>query len=68
MASFDVERVRRLISFMKMRNVIHKGSRRFIEDADASGLQPAVVIEVLRIGSFLHDMEREGELRNVPGW
>lgn len=53
---------------MKIRNVIHKGLRRFIEDDDGSGLQPAVVTKVQRIVSFLQDMEREEELRTVPGW
>lgn len=53
---------------MKIRNVIHKGLRRFIELDDESGLQPAVVAKVRRIVSFLQDMEREDELRTVPGW
>jgi len=42
--------------------------RRFIEEADASGLQPAVVAKVQRIVSFLQDMEQEEELRTVPSW
>lgn len=53
---------------MKIRNVIHKGLRRFIEDDDASGLQPAVVVKVQRIVSFLQDMADEDELRTVPSW
>lgn len=53
---------------MKIRNVIHKGLRRFIEEDDASGLQPAVVAKVQRIVSFLQDMEQEEELRTVPSW
>ena len=53
---------------MKIRNVIHKGLRRFIEDDDASGLQPAAVTKVQRIVSFLQNMEREEELRTVPSW
>jgi toxin HigB-1 len=53
---------------MKIRNVIHKGLRRFIEDDDASGLQPAVVVKVQRIVSFLQDMEVEDELRTVQSW
>jgi len=53
---------------MKIKNVIHKGLRRFIEDDDASGLQPAVVVKVQRIVSFLQDMEAEEELRTVPSW
>ena len=53
---------------MKIRNVIHKGLRRFIEDDDASGLQSAVVAKIRRMVSFLQDMEAEGELRTVPSW
>lgn len=53
---------------MKIRNVIHKGLRRFIENDDASGLQPVVVTKVQRMVSFLQDMEREEELRTVPSW
>ncbi len=53
---------------MKIRNVIHKGLRRFIEDDDASGLQPAVVVKVQRIVSFLQDMEQEDELGTVQSW
>ena len=53
---------------MKIRNVIHKGLRHFIEDDVASGLQPTVVAKIRRIVSFLQDMEREEELRTVPGW
>jgi proteic killer suppression protein len=53
---------------MKIRNVIHKGLRRFIEQDDASGLQPAVTEKVRRMVSFLQDMEKEDELRTVPSW
>ncbi len=53
---------------MRIRNVIHKGLRRFVVDDDASGLQPAVVAKVQRIVTFLQDMEHEDELRTVPSW
>lgn len=53
---------------MKIRNVVHKGLRRLIEDDDASGVQPAVADKLRRIVSFLQDMEREDELRTVPSW
>ncbi len=53
---------------MKIRNVIHKGLRRFIEEDDASGLQAAVIPKLRRIISFLQDMELEAELRSVPSW
>ncbi|BBK38904.1 plasmid maintenance system killer protein [Allostella sp. ATCC 35155] len=53
---------------MRIRNVVHKGLRRLIEDDDATGLQPAVVPKLRRMVSFLQDMEREEELRTVPSW
>ena len=53
---------------MKIRNVIHKGLRRFIEHDDAHGLPAAVAPKVRKIVSFLQDMEQEAELRTVPSW
>lgn len=53
---------------MRIRNVLHKGLRRFVEADDASGLQSVVVEKLRRIVSFLQDMEREDELRTVPSW
>ena len=52
---------------MKIRNVLHKGLRRFIEEDNAAALQPAVVPRLRGIVSFLQDIEREEELRTVPG-
>jgi toxin HigB-1 len=48
--------------------VIHKGLRQFVENDDASRLQPAVVAKIRRMVSFLQDMETEDELRTVPSW
>lgn len=53
---------------MKIRNVVHRGLRRLIEENDAGGVQPAFAPKLRRIVSFLQDMEREEELRTVPGW
>lgn len=53
---------------MKIRNVVHKGLRRFIEKDDSSGLQPAVVSKLRRMVTFLQDMELEEELRTVASW
>ena len=68
MASIDAIRPFVIGIAMKIRNVIHKGLRRFIEEDDARGLQPAVVGKIRRIVSFLQDMEREEELHTVPSW
>lgn len=51
-----------------MRNVIHKGLRRLIEEDNASGVQADAVPKLRRIVSFLQDMEQEAELRSVPSW
>ena len=53
---------------MKIRNVLHRGLRRFIASDDASGLPPAVVERVRTIVTFLQEMDDPGELRDVPGW
>jgi proteic killer suppression protein len=53
---------------MKIRNVIHRGLRRFIERDDASGLAPAVVEKVRNMVTFLQEMEDARELRDIPSW
>ena len=53
---------------MEIRNVSHRGLRRFIERNDASGLPPSVVEKVRNIITFLQEMEDAEELRNVPSW
>jgi proteic killer suppression protein len=53
---------------MKIRNVIHRGLRRFIERDDAFGLPPAVVEKVRNIVTFLQEMEDIKELRDIPSW
>ena len=68
MVSIDAIRSLVIGIAMKIRNVIHKGLRRFIEEDDARGLQPAVVGKIRRMVSFLQDMEKEGELHTVPSW
>jgi proteic killer suppression protein len=53
---------------MKIRNVVHKGLRRFIEDDDAAGLPSVAVPKLRRMVSFLQDMAREEELLAMPNW
>jgi len=53
---------------MRIRNVVHRGLRRFIERDDAAGLPPAAIERVRNIVTFLQAMERVEELRNVPSW
>ena len=53
---------------MKIRNVIHKGLRRFIERNEPAALPPASVEKVRNIITFLLEMEDVQELRNFPHW
>ena len=53
---------------MKIRNVVHRGLRRFIQHNDPSGLAPAVVERVRNILTFLQEMEDARELRDIPSW
>ncbi|MGD0226948.1 MAG: type II toxin-antitoxin system RelE/ParE family toxin [Terriglobia bacterium] len=53
---------------MKIRNMVHRGLRRFIQRNDSSGLAPAVVEKVRNILTFLLAMEDAQELRDVPSW
>ena len=53
---------------MKIRNVVHRGLRRFIQHNDPSGLAPAVVERVCNILTFLQEMEDARELRDILSW
>lgn len=53
---------------MEIRNVVHRGLRRFIERDDPSGLPPLVVERMRNIVTFLQEMENAQELRDVPSW
>jgi proteic killer suppression protein len=53
---------------MRIRNVLHKRLKRFIERDDAGGLQPAVVGKMGRMVSFLQDMTHKDELQTAPTW
>jgi proteic killer suppression protein len=44
---------------MKIRNVIHKGLRRFIEDDDSSGLPAGSLAKIRDIVSFLQGLQQE---------
>ncbi len=51
---------------MKIRNVLHKGLRRLIEDDDTAGLEPAVVPKLRRIVSFSPGHGAGGRVADSP--
>ena len=53
---------------MKIRNVKHKGLRRFIELDDPTGLPAAFVEKIRNIVSFLQAMQSADELASAPSW
>lgn len=53
---------------MKIRNVTHRGLRRFIDRDDASGLDPAVIEKLRNMITFLQEMEHPRELHGLPHW
>ncbi len=53
---------------MKIRNVIHRGLRRFIEQGNPSGLTPQAVKKIQNIVTVLQEIDSLTELRDFPGW
>jgi len=53
---------------MRIRNILHKGLRRLVEDDDARGVQPDLADKLRRMIAFLQDIEREEQVTQVPMW
>lgn len=53
---------------MKIRNVRHKGLKRFILKGDVSGLPPEYVGKIQNIVAFLQDMGTADEVHSLPSW
>ena len=53
---------------MKIRNVVHKGLRKFIERDDASGLSAASTEKIRNIVTFLEEIGDVTELGDIPSW
>ena len=54
--------------YVKIRNVVHKGLRCFVEHDDASRLPASVIRKVRTIVTFLVAMDDATELFSVPAW
>jgi toxin HigB-1 len=51
-----------------IRNIRHKGLRRFVEDDNASGLPADFVEKIRNIISFLQEMETSDEMKSIAVW
>ena len=53
---------------MDIRNIRHKGLRRFVEKDNSSGMPPDFVEKIRNIISFLQEIESIEELKPIVGW
>ncbi|MEK7661698.1 MAG: type II toxin-antitoxin system RelE/ParE family toxin [Pseudomonadota bacterium] len=53
---------------MRIRNILHKGLRKFVEKDDCSGLSAELIPKLRRMISFLQEMSIESELHSIPVW
>ena len=53
---------------MDIRNIRHKGLRRFVEKDDSSGMPPDFVEKIRNIISFLQEIESIEELKPIVAW
>ena len=55
-------------SRVKIRNVVHRGLRHFIERNNPKGLPTAAVERIRNIITFLQEMDGVEELNTIPSW
>jgi proteic killer suppression protein len=53
---------------MRIRNFIHKGSKRLYEDGNSKGVSADTVDKLRKILAFLDDMQDAEELHSLPSW
>ena len=53
---------------MEIRNIRHKGLRRFVVHGDTSGIPADAADKLGKMVSFLQDMKSAEELKAVPSW
>ena len=53
---------------MKIRNIVHKGLKRFYSEDSTKGVPPDTVDKLRKMLAFLDDMQEPEELRAVPSW
>jgi proteic killer suppression protein len=53
---------------VKIRNIVHKGLKRFYSEDSTKGVPPDTVDKLRKILAFLDDMQEPEELRALPSW
>jgi proteic killer suppression protein len=53
---------------VKIRNIVHKGLKRFYSEDGTKGVPPDTVDKLRKMLAFLDDMQEPEELRALPSW
>ena len=53
---------------VKIRNIVHKGLKRFYSEDSTKGAPPDTVDKLRKMLAFLDDMQEPEELRALPSW
>jgi toxin HigB-1 len=53
---------------VKVRNIVHKGLKRFYSEDSTKGVPPDTVDKLRKMLAFLDDMQEPEELRALPSW
>jgi proteic killer suppression protein len=53
---------------VKIRNIVHKGLKRFYSEDSTKGVPPDTVDKLRKMLAFLDDMQEPQELRALPSW
>ena len=56
------------VSWVKIRNFVHKGMKRLYAEDSAKGVPPDTVDKLRKMLAFLDDMQDPEELRSLPAW
>jgi proteic killer suppression protein len=53
---------------VKIRNIVHKGLKRFYSEDSTKGVPPDTVDKLRKMLAFLDDMQEPEEMRALPSW
>src|ERR1035441_4339727 len=56
------------VSWVKIRNFVHKGLKRLYAEDSAKGVPPDTVDKLRKMLAFLDDMQDPAELSSLPAW
>jgi proteic killer suppression protein len=67
-ASWTSVRLQATLCAVKIRNIVHKGLKRFYSEDSTKGVPPDTVDKLRKMLAFIDDMQEPEELRALPSW